>query len=1043
MDSADPVGYLRNVFDGTGVRKETVVFQSLSKLIKQKQYEKDFSLLEDLWKLFVDVIKSEKFDGIELELQKDYILKLIFTEYEKGSEGSRRACFDFAKTLDAKFDALFRPSFQLMFGGRKSPSFGTVIQADDLSVEYLVPLIRIGTRSAQAFAECGNRGDKTLFGHNGEFFLPLISKGPPVYPLMSAVMFPKLTGAATKKFEKKKRESLNEGIALLQKHYASHPAHISPFFAHVVETSLEMGREMEEVRDFVLKFQRFMGEKEEQSLDHPSMSALVRATKGITLPDWKRSWCSSLVKSARAIALTNSVLASLTALLYVEPGTAFEMVDFGFLEKKVQNDTEESCQMFLCALIEAYQSLRAVPDLYEVLNIPKDGLRNVFTRDGVREASKQALKSCLHVAARALSLVPRDETGAVVVSDILRFGPVGSEAVAAGWRPLKWAKALTRQIQSDHSPSSLRLYRDLVNAVHYRWSPQLLEQCTKEMEWQTLVNPSAESEEGRLCLLQRLRLSRDFPRLWKCPSDADSLCESIIRNQQGEMDWGVLLWAGGLRALRCWIECADEQSLFLFAREAFCRQGADVRSLHLIETVMGLASLERAQKIATLVPFPFLACCKDEGKVIDYFLKLEDLTGLAMFIQAHNGQRVRDIAVKKWLKEKKDLGVKVAVLLNDKKVWKRALKKNYWHYASGYIEANPDHVEEAVKALMKQENWAATEGCWSCWVSVLKRMPLETWKRLRVGSALFSSAWKVRAFDVVFAIHDLLYRLSLEDASKTAARKSLELLIATDVEKTTAHQFFERFVRYEWGYPMMLRAALQRKDGKLAHYVLSLPAELQNSVQLREAVPGLMERIRECTDRVLATKCVEKLIRIAPPYDATQLAFYLQVCIPNANTSPQAIKASMRALESARKVCPKIWFRSAGVVAAIESHCLYAVSHIPENDLKKRKLEQEWTEAARSVGREIGAGGTNLKQRKHYLSYALADWIVRGEAHATQDVRHAVWSEGMNSAMEAVSSNTKDQEMSFKLIKGSSSNKSTYKRYRKKFEQQDQFKGKI
>merc|ERR1711991_171725 len=110
-------------------------------------------------------------------------------------------------------------------------------------------------------------------------------------------------------------------------------------------------------------------------------------------------------------------------------------------------------------------------------------------------------------------------------------------------------------------------------------------------------------------------------------------------------------------------------------------------------------------------------------------------------------------------------------------------------------------------------------------------------------------------------------------------------------------------------------------------------------------------------------------------------------------------------------------------------------SHVPEKAKRSREEEEQWINAAGAVGRSIGAAGSDLKRRKHYLTFALAEYLTRCEPHASLAIRKAIWDEGLNVAMEAVLTSEAQQELSFDLIRGPVSNKAAWRRYKKRFQE--------
>ena len=141
----------------------------------------------------------------------------------------------------------------------------------------------------------------------------------------------------------------------------------------------------------------------------------------------------------------------------------------------------------------------------------------------------------------------------------------------------------------------------------------------------------------------------------------------------------------------------------------------------------------------------------------------------------------------------------------------------------------------------------------------------------------------------------------------------------------------------------------------------------------------------------------------------------------------------MRALETARRACPAIWFRGVGIVAAIEARAMATVT----------KAGEGYEKAARALGREMGGAGADLKRRKHHMTFGLADFLTRCEPKAPLAVREAIWDEGLFLSMQAILTSDSQQSLSFDLVRGPISNKSAWRRYKRRYQEMDQYKGNV
>lgn len=1030
-------------------------------------------VLSQLWSLLAEIVCLDSFDpqaGFGESL--DHLMKLVFDEYERGSLSSKKAACLFLRTLESR-PLLARAAvleFQKLVGGRKSPSFESMLsvlvpdkeasltpEKNEVSLFLLEPVFRMVDASAKARQAMGVRLDKELFGHTGQQkrqMLRLVRAGRAAWSVVCAALFPHLVTGATRKAERKKREAWSEGRTLLREVNAEDGESVAPFLAFAVSYGsehLEIGVAME-VAD---EAKQLLG-----GASHEMMGSVVEATAkmGNEAATWRRDWCWELVTSWRdrngsGWKVTHAFARTCAAIARVEPSLAFQLVSTGLLERSSSDCSTAQAQDLVCAIIWAYAELRALPELYQyLLQGNKSGtIRDAFALDGVRASSRDALRRCLPVNAQLLALVPRDATSSVMVCDILKWGPIGPEAEASGWNPVTWTQALCRHVEqhSDH----VSVYREMMNALHYRWTTLVLGRVMKMRQGgdgffsllSSDLTDTLNSSERMLCILQRLRLSRDFPQFWSPLPDAESICKRVI-DLGHSLDWGVLLWCGGLTSLQQWLLKAPE-SMFkgLEAIDAW-GPGGQIRA-DLTVKAMTDCDVSRARCIAEGVPTRLLKEASDTSAVVRALYRVDLLDKLGELVEIHR-DALLPVVQRVWVKEMKPLGPRVAVAVNDETIWKACRKlprPQLW----SYLAVSPKMIKYGLKALKKAGRgaWNVESGCWDLWISVLNRIEFADWsKRLsaELVEAVFVEAWKSLNVGVICAMHGALFRLQIQ-GGLLALKKCLYLVLKlhTKISDAALLDLLGVACQAEAGYKMVLECVGNDQSCRVLYAFLMIPFQLHKSLLLRSHTNAFVAQLLECPNRVVAARSCGRLIRICPPYNANELALLLQPCLPGSDAT--SIRASMTALSAARRVCPRVWFRGIGIVSAIESRAMYLVSHIPEQQVDQENNNNnndDWVRCARSVGREIGAGGSELKKRKLYLTYALADWLTRCEHRAALSVRRAVWEEGMVVAMEAVRENDGDKAASYALVRGPMNHKSAWKRYKRKYEETE-FKGKV
>jgi hypothetical protein len=996
-----------------------------------------------LWDCLIDLLQHDKFSASGLDTLRDDCIKLVFDEYEKGSESSKEAAFRFLNGIEAssKLKPFFRHDLSKFVGARVSPSYCATIKATQ-DARLLGPVLRLLEDAALRAVEKGSNIFTPVFDsylkdetYGNTNFYYLMQIGVQAYRVVLLAMFPPVTSEITKHAEAKKKSAVKQGMQLLEQGFKLHPELLGPFFPHVIEWII-LHYPFQFVVDTLLYFQGLFSLRDTvPAVNHPHMASLVWATRGLTNLEWRREWAWNLVSTSVAslsssTQLSNVALHSFAVIVKIEPTVAFKMVDMGMFAVAVEAGKGQ--EELLCELIAAYSSLRALHELLQFLVTGKRAegkttIRDAYVNEKVRAVARDSLRKCLPSVATTLALVPGDAVATRIVMDILRWGPVGPQAIASGWNGSVWGTKL-HQCAAENKTALMECF---FNALHYRWDPLLLEKVMQQREQfglDQISNP-----------VQRIRFARDFPKYWNRPDNGVEVCKKILGEKQtDEIEWGLLLWAGEDVALKAWLKTAPEGSLYSVDSVMAWGPGTggEMRTKQTVDAILKLP-LERATLIAGAAPLRLFESYYK--RTVKAFVRVNQMERLADLLAEYPQYRAE--AKKLWLKKKTPLGPRVAVSLDDEEVWKSALaspRPIVWQYLA--LCKNP---ALALQRFQEAGEEAYTEPAyWTAWENVLGLVDEQLWVEYgKLLIELFSSMWCFLQWDVLIAYHEALKRLNVAGA-QTALKKSLSLVLKLGCSQDAVISSLLSLADYKLSLVSVLED--DPLSCRIVFIFLSLDPVDHNVPLLRPYIPTLMSMIMQCQDPLLAARCSERLLRIAPPFDPDQMAFYLQPCILSGpSVQPAVIKAAMSALHTARRVCPPVWFRGAGIVAAIESRGLELVSHIPESSKRSRSEEEEWVNAARSLGREIGGGGADLKKRKHYLTYALADWLTRGEPRAALAVRKAVWEEGLLSTMEAVLMNETQQAYSFHLIRGAVVNKAAWKRYKKKFMEQDAYRGKI
>lgn len=153
------------------------------------------------------------------------------------------------------------------------------------------------------------------------------------------------------------------------------------------------------------------------SPDHEHMQHLVLATRELADKAWTRDWSWKLVASALNSngVLSNGALNTLAAVVQVAPTVCFQMMDHRVLFCRVSPQSEAAASL-MASLVTSHASLRALPDLLASIcagTSDSSILRAAYEMPSVRNAARDALRACLPSTAKALSLIPRDQTSSV------------------------------------------------------------------------------------------------------------------------------------------------------------------------------------------------------------------------------------------------------------------------------------------------------------------------------------------------------------------------------------------------------------------------------------------------------------------------------------------------------------------------------------------------------------------------------------------------------------------------------------------------------
>lgn len=1045
-----------------------------------------------LWAVREQLVHESRLDPDLPPAMLPVLVNQIFFELECGDAVTRAACERVVQCFNEqpRWASFWQPRYySVVVECAKSPSVNHALAA--CPTAHVAPLFAMLEAAARRLESAGTLGVKDLVGRspNAAHLASFLRHGPVSYAFVTRVLFPVLADHSAN--TPSARSKINADVtAALSAACAAHADVVHPFLAHALEAAARAavanGCTADEVWPLVGTFQQLLAPGGcAEAMQHPCMSALVTAAGQIAGAQLQRkSWLSQLAREALAVGhapLEGTCMSTLAAVVGVDASSALEMVAQGLLTREFRAAPVESAAALALvnAVVAAYAALRAVPDLVDALSsVPSAAVavagrmtvRDMWCAEGVRGAMRDALRGCLPAVAGSLAMVPHDMVTAVLACDVLRWGPALGADAAVTWVSRVWQSFVFPHLES---PIALRVYAEALDCAHYRWSPLVTARVVPAVAADYLAPLQQQHAPGKQpskkrskahpwwqrdacdeltrCMVQRLRLVRDFPHLWSVDeAEQQALCGALLARNPTLSDWPVLLWAGGLDAFREWLlrSPQDELAASYSALDAAWCLSERARACVLAQVVQS-ADEQRARAVAALVPLDMWALCghrsRDAEAAMAALLRVGCDVVIAQLVSSPQ-LRWRKAA----LAVAPSLGPQAVAALQDDSVWQSVLalpRPRVWAYAA-LATASEGLLSASLQLLVAAgaQAWQHEQGCWAAWTAVLERLAearLATLWPARVADELFNVAWRCSQWTVLEALHRALHALCGADAAAVAARVSLRLLAwdrvpVTAVPGLMAAAVGQREDLYRWA---LFDVAVHEPSCRALWALLENPLSFHHVPVLREALAVLLANgtLQRCADGALAARCIERSIRLAPPYNATQLSARLQLAMPR--DSPACVRASMAAVGTARRICPSFWLQCVGTVSAMVSRALHLVSRAPEG-VEEAAL-RELVSAARAVGREIGAGGADLKKRKHYLAFVLSEWLSRHENHAPLEVRRAVWGEGMVVAMEAACMSDKDQRESYGLVRGGQGPRQEWKRYRKMYQALDAFKGKI
>ncbi len=885
------------------------------------------------------------------------LLDQMLFELEVGDDEARELCAACCAKLgkDPRFARFWRPRFcNLVMECARSPGINHTLAA--CPTRFLGPLFVTMERAAAQLRDSGASGFKDLVGRTPDHLVGFLRHGAPAYRVLDMVLFPTTASTAA---------ALSQEVAnALAASCERDPEAVQPYLSRAVEAALAAAQAnkapLTDVWTLVTFLQQLLGGSGDASaaVVHPHMAALVRATRGLQGVPARKPWLQGLAAAAcKARSLTAPAMRTLAAALAVDQSLCLQLVAEGALltkrlKKHKSADSALAASELACALVEAYSQIRALPELLSaVCTPPASGSKGASTRsmlvrdvlgrpeaEAVRRALRDALRACLPALAGALALVPWDAVSAQLVCDVLRWGPIGPEAVSAGWDPCVWAAALCSHVgvalAQQRWSEAHRVHCALLDAVHYRWSPlqaaAVLPRAPSRAFF-CLVTGDAISVERlqqrpdcenpaflRYCWL-RLRLARDFSQHWPLDTaDAEALSLWLLQQSEpGGVDWAVLLWAGGVAALQMWMRIADEGSggFSVSALDAAWRLEPE-RAVAVAEALLELP-LARACRLAALLPMDLVALCgaseADAATAVRALTRVGRGAVLAALV-AGPAPVWRRVATALWVREKLLLGPEVASVLagdaQQQRIWDAVLRlarPEVWAYAAAAAMHGPEEQLAACARLLVAAGpaaWREEQGCWQAWSAVLARVQQWPLWVQHVGPAVgsvFGAACQDGQWGVLEALHGALHRLGC-DGWACAARATLALLAGGRVPEDAAPSLLAAAVGPH--YEVALQAALGDRSCRVLRAALELGPAFHDVPLLRDALPRLLELVQQqaggAGGSALASRCVERSIRLAPPYNATQLGTrLLSACRQD---SPASVRACMAVLSAARKV---------------------------------------------------------------------------------------------------------------------------------------------
>lgn len=180
---------------------------------------------------------------------------------------------------------------------------------------------------------------------------------------------------------------------------------------------------------------------------------------------------------------------------------------------------------------------------------------------------------------------------------------MSDEARHSGWKPLDWSASIA---QFALGSGNQALLESLMNAIHYRWDPLVLQEIHAKGVF------GVRDKRQLLSAGMQLRLAKDFPRLWSRQPDCAELVAAELK--MSRPDWSAVLWGGDELGLREWLLRGpiDPHLCALAWKPEISARAAQVVSVLTTESV----ALERRVRIAQVVPASLLLLAVQNAKLL-------------------------------------------------------------------------------------------------------------------------------------------------------------------------------------------------------------------------------------------------------------------------------------------------------------------------------------------------------------------------------------------------------------------------------------------